>query len=140
MCSLTSVVLVFRMTVLEQVKEFFSLALDIKRDYERDNKPMETNNNKEPTPPAIPGNQIRVENKLYSTEKLAELHPGGPLFIKVKLCFSYYQLMSLLSLNDLFPYFRYSLAEMHLRPSFHTTGAIFRTAVQRLRLRDWMTR
>ena len=26
--------------------------------------------------------QIRVENKLYSTEKLANLHPGGPLFIK----------------------------------------------------------
>ena len=23
--------------------------------------------------------------KLYSTEKLAELHPGGPLFVKVDL-------------------------------------------------------
>ena len=34
----------------------------------------------------VPDNQIRVENKLYSTEKLASLHPGGPLFIKVQLC------------------------------------------------------
>ena len=34
---------------------------------------------------AIPENQIRVEDKLYSTEKLADLHPGGPLFIKVLL-------------------------------------------------------
>ena len=31
----------------------------------------------------VPEDLIRVENKLYSTEKLAELHPGGPLFIKV---------------------------------------------------------
>jgi len=30
----------------------------------------------------VPDNQIRVENKLYSTQKLASLHPGGPLFIK----------------------------------------------------------
>ena len=34
---------------------------------------------------AVPENHIRVEDKLYSTEKLANLHPGGPLFIKVKL-------------------------------------------------------
>lgn len=27
--------------------------------------------------------QIRVEGKIYSAEKLAELHPGGPLFIQV---------------------------------------------------------
>ena len=33
----------------------------------------------------VPDNQIRVENKLYSTQKLASLHPGGPLFIKVQL-------------------------------------------------------
>ena len=33
---------------------------------------------------AVPENQIRVEDKLYSTEKLANLHPGGPLFIKVR--------------------------------------------------------
>jgi len=31
---------------------------------------------------AVPENLIRVEDKLYSTEKLANLHPGGPLFIK----------------------------------------------------------
>ena len=31
----------------------------------------------------VPANQIRVEDKLYSTEKLAELHPGGPIFIRV---------------------------------------------------------
>ena len=33
----------------------------------------------------VPDGQIRVEDKLYSTEKLAELHPGGPLFVKVDL-------------------------------------------------------
>ena len=32
----------------------------------------------------VPANQIRVEDKLYSTEKLAELHPGGPIFIRVR--------------------------------------------------------
>ncbi len=26
---------------------------------------------------------IQVEGHLYSAEKLAEFHPGGPLFIKV---------------------------------------------------------
>ena len=26
---------------------------------------------------------IRVEDKVYSAEKLAAMHPGGPLFIKV---------------------------------------------------------
>lgn len=30
----------------------------------------------------VPINQIRVEDKLYSTEKLAEMHPGGPIFIR----------------------------------------------------------
>merc|ERR1712117_820759 len=30
----------------------------------------------------IPWNQIRIEDKLYSTEKLANIHPGGPMFIK----------------------------------------------------------
>jgi fatty acid desaturase (delta-4 desaturase) len=34
------------------------------------------------SPNAVPGGQIRVENKLYSVEKLSEIHPGGPLFIK----------------------------------------------------------
>ena len=38
-----------------------------------------------PTVAAIPENQIRIEDKLYSTEKLADLHPGGPLFIKVQI-------------------------------------------------------
>ena len=33
----------------------------------------------------IPWNQIRIEDKLYSTEKLANIHPGGPLFIKVHI-------------------------------------------------------
>ena len=37
-----------------------------------------------PTVARVQDDQIRVEDKLYSTEKLAELHPGGPLFIKVK--------------------------------------------------------
>jgi fatty acid desaturase (delta-4 desaturase) len=36
---------------------------------------------KEPAP--VPVGRIRIEDKLYSTEKLSELHPGGPLFIKV---------------------------------------------------------
>ena len=31
----------------------------------------------------VPDGQIRVEDKLYSTQKLADLHPGGPLFVKV---------------------------------------------------------
>ena len=35
----------------------------------------------------VPANQIRVEDKLYSTEKLAELHPGGPIFIRVRATF-----------------------------------------------------
>ncbi len=26
---------------------------------------------------------IRIENKIYSSEKIAKIHPGGPLFIKV---------------------------------------------------------
>ena len=33
----------------------------------------------------IPENHIRIEDKLYSTKKLAEIHPGGPLFIKVQV-------------------------------------------------------
>ena len=40
----------------------------------------------------VSDNQIRIEDKLYSTAKLAELHPGGPLFIKVKLYRREYQL------------------------------------------------
>ena len=37
-----------------------------------------------PSVARVQDDQIRVEDKLYSTEKLAELHPGGPLFIKVR--------------------------------------------------------
>jgi len=33
-------------------------------------------------PGPVPAESIRVENKIYSTKQLAELHPGGPLFIK----------------------------------------------------------
>ena len=57
----------------------------------RRSKPNNDTNNNSTTPnnnhatAAIPENQIRVEDKLYSTEKLADLHPGGPLFIKVLL-------------------------------------------------------
>ena len=47
------------------------------------NNHTKTNDNH--TIAAIAENQIRVEDKLYSTEKLADLHPGGPLFIKVLL-------------------------------------------------------
>ena len=32
----------------------------------------------------VPADQIRVEDKLYSTERLAEMHPGGPIFIRVR--------------------------------------------------------
>jgi len=35
-----------------------------------------------PAVAAVPDGQIRVEDKLYSTQKLADLHPGGPLFVK----------------------------------------------------------
>ena len=34
----------------------------------------------------IQGTLIRVEDKVYSAEKLAAMHPGGPLFIKVGTC------------------------------------------------------
>jgi hypothetical protein len=34
-------------------------------------------------PGPVPSGIIRVENKLYSADKLMELHPGGPLFIAV---------------------------------------------------------
>ena len=36
--------------------------------------------------PQVKEGFIRVEDKVYSAEKLSEIHPGGPLFIKV----SYY--------------------------------------------------
>jgi fatty acid desaturase (delta-4 desaturase) len=36
---------------------------------------------KEPAP--VPIGRIRIEDKLYSTAKMSEIHPGGPLFIKV---------------------------------------------------------
>jgi hypothetical protein len=43
---------------------------------------------KEPAP--VPVGRIRIEDKLYSTEKLSEIHPGGPLFIKVVVFASKY--------------------------------------------------
>ena len=39
-----------------------------------------------PEPDGVPEGLIRVENKLYSTEELAKLHPGGPVHIKVCTC------------------------------------------------------
>jgi hypothetical protein len=33
--------------------------------------------------PQVEEGSIRVEDKIYSAEKLSQLHPGGPLFIKV---------------------------------------------------------
>ena len=33
--------------------------------------------------PQVKEGFIRVEDKVYSTEKLSQIHPGGPLFIKV---------------------------------------------------------
>ena len=32
---------------------------------------------------------IRVEDKIYSAEKLANFHPGGPIFVKVSLFHSF---------------------------------------------------
>ena len=46
--------------------------------------PMDKEDERDTAVAVVPENQIRVENKLYSTEKLANLHPGGPLFIKVQ--------------------------------------------------------
>jgi hypothetical protein len=37
------------------------------------------------SPNAVASGQIRIEDKLYSVQKLADIHPGGPLFIKVGL-------------------------------------------------------
>ncbi len=34
-------------------------------------------------PDKIDDGLIRVEDKIYSAEKLANFHPGGPLFVKV---------------------------------------------------------
>ena len=51
---------------------------------------------------AVPEYQIRIEDKLYSTEKLANLHPGGPLFIKVQLSLQIYsQLIIYLIINHI---------------------------------------
>ena len=87
---------------------------------------------------AVPDNQIRVENKLYSTEKLASLHPGGPLFIKVQICKKNYASFCRIELRrGLFTFFRSSQAVTLLRPSFHTTVAIFHTIVQGLHWRGW---
>ena len=37
--------------------------------------------------PQIEEGLIRVEDKIYSAEKLSKFHPGGPLFIKVSFFF-----------------------------------------------------
>ena len=34
--------------------------------------------------PQVEEGTIRVVDKIYSADKLATLHPGGPLFIKVR--------------------------------------------------------
>ena len=34
-------------------------------------------------PDVVPEGLIRVENKLYSVEELAKMHPGGPVFVRV---------------------------------------------------------
>ncbi len=34
--------------------------------------------------PQVEEGTILVEDKIYSADKLAKLHPGGPLFIKVR--------------------------------------------------------
>ena len=47
----------------------------------------------------VPVDQIRVEDKLYSTEKLAELHPGGPIFIRVRSLFMNKRTMALWTCN-----------------------------------------
>ena len=77
-----------------------------------------------PTVARVQDDQIRVEDKLYSTEKLAELHPGGPLFIKVR--------DETYGANDwnLNPTrsLRHSLAEMLLRRSYRTTVGNFPTS------------
>ena len=82
---------------------------------------------------AVPENQIRVEDKLYSTEKLANLHPGGPLFIKVGSFVAPYKVIAR------FAHFRHSLAAMPLRPSFRTTAVNSRTTGQSPPLRARIT-
>jgi hypothetical protein len=47
------------------------------------------------SPKGVPGGQIRVEDKLYSAQKLSEIHPGGPLFIKVRKKIMYGSLVHL---------------------------------------------
>ena len=82
---------------------------------------------------AVPENQIRVEDKLYSTEKLADLHPGGPLFIKVG------SLIDPSAVIAMFCHFRRSLAAMRLRLSFRTTVANSHTTGQSPPLRARIT-
>ena len=86
----------------------------------------------------VPDNQIRVENKLYSTQKLASLHPGGPLFIKVQTCSKCSNLEKTL-FQTKFLLFRLSRAVMLRRHSYPTTGAISHTIVQGLHWRGSMT-
>ncbi len=42
-------------------------------------EPPRNNNNSAMVEPG----RIRVEDKVYTADKLAEIHPGGPLFIQV---------------------------------------------------------
>jgi len=70
------------MTFSDWAGHWLNLPLVIYRDMMRgDVQNNDEVKSKDPTAP-VRGDQIRVENKLYSTEKLANLHPGGPLFIK----------------------------------------------------------
>ena len=72
-----------RMTFSDWAGHWLNLPLVIYRDMMRgDVQNNDEVKSKDPTAP-VRGDQIRVENTLYSTEKLANLHPGGPLFIKV---------------------------------------------------------
>ena len=36
-------------------------------------------------PDVVAEGLIRVENKLYSVEELAKMHPGGPFFVRVSM-------------------------------------------------------
>ena len=73
------------MSISDWAGHWLKLPLVIYRDMMRgDVQNNDEVKSKDPTAP-VRGDQIRVENKLYSTEKLANLHPGGPLFIKVYL-------------------------------------------------------
>ena len=48
----------------------------------RSNSNQSSSSHNKPGP--VPAESIRVEDKIYSARKLADMHPGGPLFIKVR--------------------------------------------------------